>query len=78
MPRKKAPAGPGDDPARSKRKTAPIQVNAEITHMVSVICAHDKITQAELLDEFIRPFVEKHYRRVQLEIAERVKKLDGG
>lgn len=74
MPRKKPP--PPEPGQKPKRKTAPIQVKAEIARMTAVICAHDGITQADLLDEYLSPFVTQHYRRVQLEIAENVRRLD--
>lgn len=43
-----------------------------------MVCARDRVTQAELLSEYLRPFVEQHDRRVQQEVAERVRRMDGG
>jgi len=73
---KKPKADP--EPKKRERLTAPVQVTGDLAHMVGVVCAHDGVTQAELLSGFLRPYVEEHYRRVQREIAERVKRMDAG
>jgi len=51
------------EPKKRERLTAPVQVTGDLAHMVGVVCAHDGVTQAELLSGFLRPYVEEHYRR---------------
>lgn len=60
------------------RLTAPVQVAGELAYMIGVVCAHDGVTQAELLSGYLKPFVEEHFRRVQAEIAAKVKRMDAG
>jgi hypothetical protein len=66
------------EPKKRVRLTAPVQIAGDLAHMVGVICAHDDVTQSELLSPVVRDFVEKNYRRVQQEIAERVRRMDAG
>lgn len=78
MPPRKPKTEPAAPPDKPERKTAPVQISTELARMAAVIAAHDDISVGELLSGFLRPYVEEHYRRVQREIAERVKRMDAG
>lgn len=77
MARKPTP-DTADAARKPARKTMPIQVASDIAHMAAVIAAHDAVSVGQLVNDFLRPFVEQHYRRVQQEIADRVRRMDAG
>lgn len=56
-------------PRKSKDKTEPVRLKADLVHKVQVICAHSKIAAADLLDPLVRPFVERRYKEVAKKIS---------
>jgi hypothetical protein len=72
MSKKKSEPGDG----RGGRRTAPVQVDKELARMIAVIASHDGITQADLLNDHLRPFVKMHYERVQQQITKTLKEMD--
>lgn len=64
-----------DEGTKRVRNTAPVQLKTDLARMAAVIASHDSITQAELLDAHLRPFLRMHYERVQKEIADRIRQM---
>ncbi len=58
---------------KRERATAPIQVEKDLAKMIGIICQHEEITQAELISEEIRDFVEGRYALVSAAIEQEVK-----
>lgn len=75
-PRKPKPEPEASQAYKAKRKTMPIQVETELAEIASTVAAHDGITVGALVNDYLRPFLIEHYRRVQREISERVRRLD--
>jgi hypothetical protein len=71
MPRPKPESG---EPAKKKpeRKTAPVQIDAELARMAAVIAAHDKKNIADIINPLIRQWLLTNYERVQKEIQQRI------
>ena len=63
MAKKKGSETKDDD--RSGRKPAPIQVDKDLARMVAVVAAHDGVTQGQLIEPVLRPFMLAQYARVQ-------------
>ena len=61
-----------EDEERSGRKTAPVQVPKDLARMAGVIAQFDGVTQSELIEPLIRPFLEVEYDRVQKAIQREV------
>ena len=73
-PKKKEPA-PKED--RSNRKTAPVQVKKDLARWVAVVATHRGITQADLLDPWLRQRVLTEYRLVTQEMGQEIDQLGG-
>lgn len=71
-PKKPDPA-PKDD--RGNRKAAPVQVKKDLARWIAVIATHDGITQADLLDPWLRQRVLTEYQRVQREMGKEIAAL---
>lgn len=50
---------------RAGRKTAPVQVMKDLARMAAVVASHRGISQGELLDPVIRPFLLAQYAAVR-------------
>lgn len=62
--KKKSGSAEGE-PKPRVRRTAPIQVSTDLARMAAVVASHDRITQAELLEPLLRPFLLAQYARVR-------------
>lgn len=71
---KRAAAGDGGAGDRV-RGTAPIQVPADLAKMVGVISKHMGVTQAEVVEPHLRPYVLTVYERVLREMQDAVKQF---
>lgn len=74
MAKKPTPSGKDVD-RKAGRKTAPVQIDKELARMVAVIASHDGITQADLLNDHLRPFVKAHFERVQQQITKTLRDM---
>lgn len=72
MPKPKPESG--EPPAKKKpeRKTAPVQIDAELARMAAVIAAHDKKNIADIISPLVRQWLLTNYERVQKEIQQRI------
>lgn len=60
------------------RRTAPVQVMKDIARWVAVVATHDGVTQADLLDPWLRQRALTEYQRVQREMGREIEGLSSG
>lgn len=66
-------AEPEKRESKRVRKTAPIQVDADLARKVAVIASHRRKAASEIISPVIRDFVEAQYALVSSEIQKEVK-----
>ena len=65
-----------DEPAPSGgRRTAPVQVMKDIARMIAVVATHDGVSQADLVDPWIRQRAIMEYKRVSREMGREIEGL---
>ncbi len=70
MAKKTAPAA--DEPTPGGRRTAPVQVLKDVARMIAVVATHDGVSQADLVDPWIRQRAIMEYKRVSREIGREI------
>lgn len=62
--------------AQASRKTASVQVDADISRMIAVVASHQRKSQAELISLVLRKFIVPLYAKVSVEIQQEMKSAE--